>query len=717
MQTAALVLSILVLVLFVALLAVFTVIACRWRTLSGAPKRKKQTPREWWATHKPSKRRLIQVYAALLFNANIKGFVTGTISTDAAKYACVPGLNCYSCPGAVGACPLGALQNALAESHTRAPYYVLGILMLYGVIFARTICGFLCPVGLGQELLYKVKTPKIKKNKATYVLSFFKYVLLAVFVVAIPLLYANNGMALPAFCKYICPAGTFGGALGLLVNPSNADMFSYLGPLFTWKFVVLVAAVAACMFLYRAFCRFLCPLGAIYGFFNRFALLGIKFDRDKCTECGLCVDACKMDIRKVGDHECINCGECIGVCPANAISWKGSKIFVHANVAAEAPSVPPAPQVANTVSVGSEMSPALQTANAVSEGAEGGEGTPETKNEAPMSKKKGRGKKFWLQVAAWGVALAVLAGALLYFNLPSGEGGGPAVRTTYTFEVDSRSGTADFFSFEIGEEGKHGLPAIVSKGGMGTQDDPYLIADAVGRYDGAFRKENGETVPLYFTCTIEKTRDLVLTPITAGDDLAFTVFYTAADGSLMTAYDFGRDGPSFTLSASPEGGSLAYGNKVGDLCYDFTLPLYGEGGTLSLSSLKGKVVVINFWATWCTPCVNELPFFEKIAEEFSDSAVFLAIHSGFVTTDVQGYIDGQTDVYDTSRKWKDWQIKFLQDAGSGYNSEVYQLLGGKNGAYPRTLIVDAEGHVAYIFPGSANETELRAQLSALCKAE
>ena len=109
----------------------------------------------WIKNHLPTRRRLIQLYAALLYNAHAKGFITGNIYTGATKVLCVPGMNCYSCPGAVGACPLGALQNAIASSRNRTPVYVLGILMLYGLILGRTICGYLCPVGLVQELLHK----------------------------------------------------------------------------------------------------------------------------------------------------------------------------------------------------------------------------------------------------------------------------------------------------------------------------------------------------------------------------------------------------------------------------------------------------------------------------------------------------------------------------------------------------------------------------------
>ena len=285
----------------------------------------------WWSAHKPTTRRLIQVYAALLYNAYVKGFIKGDIYTGGIKNFCVPGFNCYSCPGAIGACPLGALQNALASSDKRAPYYVLGILMLYGLILGRTICGWLCPLGLIQELFYKIPTPKVKKNRFTHALSYLKYVLLAVFVVIIPLAYSLQQYPVPGFCKYICPAGTFEGAMGLLANPVNAGKFSILNILFTRKFVIMVAILLACVFFYRAFCRFLCPLGAIYGLFARVSILGVKVEKSKCTNCGRCVAHCKMDIRHVGDHECIHCASCVDVCPTKAISMRMGKITLKAN--------------------------------------------------------------------------------------------------------------------------------------------------------------------------------------------------------------------------------------------------------------------------------------------------------------------------------------------------------------------------------------------------
>jgi polyferredoxin len=220
----------------------------------------------------------------------------------------------------------------LASSNTSAAAYVFGIIVLFGLFLGRVICGFLCPFGLIQELFYKIKTPKLKKSRVTRVMSYFKYVILAI-MLAVPFIYVG----IPAFCKYICPAGTLEGAVALLAHPNNSDYFSMLGYLFSWKFALLVLFVIAFIFIYRFFCRFFCPLGAIYGFFCRLSMLGIKLDKSKCVDCGKCLQTCKMDINHVGDHECINCGECIPVCPTKAITWKGSKIFVKATTPVSMP--------------------------------------------------------------------------------------------------------------------------------------------------------------------------------------------------------------------------------------------------------------------------------------------------------------------------------------------------------------------------------------------
>lgn len=268
------------------------------------------------------KRKCTQLAAALIYNANLKGFGDAKIYQGKLKGMCVPGLNCYSCPGAVASCPLGTLQNALSSVSYRIPLYIFGILLLFGLFLGRVVCGFLCPFGLVQELLYRFPLPKIKKSWVTRVLCWLKYVILAVFVVYIPLyLGIARGMPVPAFCKYICPAGTLEGGIPLVTG--NPTLQALAGGLFSWKVFLLVLICLSAMVLYRSFCRFLCPLGAIYSLFAKISILGIRVDESRCTGCQACVRHCKMDVKKPGDRECIQCGECREVCRTGAICRRG----------------------------------------------------------------------------------------------------------------------------------------------------------------------------------------------------------------------------------------------------------------------------------------------------------------------------------------------------------------------------------------------------------
>ena len=364
----------------------------------------------WFKDHAPTRRRIVQLYVALLYNANIKGFINSSIYTGKTKYACLPGFNCYSCPGAIGTCPLGALQNSLESSSVRTPYYVIGCIMLFGLICGRSICGWLCPVGMLQEFAYKVKTPKVKKSKWTRIGSYLKYVILGIFVITIPIMYGLIGQQIPAFCKYICPVGTFEGSLFLM-----ASNMSDMGPLFTWKFSLLMAFIVCAMFFYRFFCRFFCPLGAIYGFFNKIALFGIDYDPQTCTNCGLCLGKCKMDIKHVGDHECISCGECIPVCPVNAIRWKGEKFFLAPN----AVETPLPEKKLNLASMATKSTENIEAATPI-------EPTPAKKErirpEAIAKKPKARRKlkKGWAIGLGVGMT-AVLATAIVYYNFIDGK--------------------------------------------------------------------------------------------------------------------------------------------------------------------------------------------------------------------------------------------------------------------------------------------------------
>lgn len=262
------------------------------------------------------KRKLIQVICALLYNCNFTGFAEGKIYQGDIKGVCVPGLNCYSCPGAIASCPLGSLQTALLSSRYKFPYYILGMVLLFGVILGRVVCGFLCPFGLLQELLYKIPSPKIQKNKWTRRLSLLKYMILIVFVIGIPLI-----LAVPGFCKYICPAGTLEGGVFLVIM--NERLQALIGRLFSWKMAVLAVVIFSAVFIFRSFCRFICPLGAFYALFHKVSMVGMKLDKEKCNGCNACVAHCKLDVKYVGDRECIQCGECIGWCSKCALSFGG----------------------------------------------------------------------------------------------------------------------------------------------------------------------------------------------------------------------------------------------------------------------------------------------------------------------------------------------------------------------------------------------------------
>ena len=389
------------------------------------------------------------------------------------------------------------------------------------------ICGWVCPFGLIQEIVYKLKTPKMKKNPVTRILSYLKYVILVFFVFIVPILYAFRDTPLPAFCKYICPAGTLEGGIGLLSNAVNASYFSMLGPLFTWKFMLMVSILVGSVFIFRLFCRFICPLGALYGLFNKISFFGVAVDQPKCTNCGLCTAHCKVDIRTVGDQECISCGECVSVCPTKAIYWKGPKFLV---------------------------------------------------------------KPF--------------------------EGNEKARKLT------------------------RGLSALALAA---------LLVGAIGHY-----------------WSLESVTNL------------------------------------------PIAGSANEGNQVGDKCYGYDLQIITPEGVSENTvnpTTTGKLTIVNFWGTWCTPCVNELPYFDQIAAEYGDAVSVIAIHTSLVQETAPAYI---------GKYYPDSPMTFAVDYpvdDTGLIGGYYSSLGGR-GTYPYTVVLDENGIILSIFVSSLEYEDLKEVVSA-----
>ena len=272
-------------------------------------------------------RTLVQLAFAALTNGYAAGFAQGKIYRGPGKLVCVPGLNCYSCPGAVGSCPLGSLQAVLTGRTHKFPFYVLGFLLLFGALFGRLVCGWLCPFGLVQDLLHKIPfVKKLRRLPGERALRYLKYAVLVGFVIVLPLVVLDIvGQGQPWFCKYICPSGTLFAGIPLIA--SNPPLRAALGWLFTWKAAILLALVLLSIVLWRPFCRYLCPLGAIYGLFNPVAVYRFRIDEGRCTDCGACKAACKLDInvrRTPNSAECVRCGACRRACPHGAIRT-GSK--------------------------------------------------------------------------------------------------------------------------------------------------------------------------------------------------------------------------------------------------------------------------------------------------------------------------------------------------------------------------------------------------------
>jgi len=262
-------------------------------------------------------RRRIQILATVLSNAFWQFPVTRGLYQGRLKALCVPGLNCYSCPAATGACPLGALQNFMATMRPSLKLgqhhfglYVLGILGIMGSLVGRMPCGWLCPFGFLQELIHKIPSRKFEIPRF---LTYVKYVFLGLFIFILPFFIVDNfGYGMTWFCKYVCPAGTLEAGIPLLLlKPELQGLISIL---FYNKLSILALFLVWMVLSRRPFCRVLCPLGAIYSLFNRYSVFRMTHDPDKCTLCHACYHDCPMGVKFYEDpnnYDCIRCLKCL----------------------------------------------------------------------------------------------------------------------------------------------------------------------------------------------------------------------------------------------------------------------------------------------------------------------------------------------------------------------------------------------------------------------
>lgn len=290
-------------------------------------------------------RGLIQLLFAAMTNSFFTGFASGTIYKGGLKRLCSPGLNCYSCPGARLSCPIGALQAVLSGPGFQLSLYVTGFLLLVGALLGRLVCGFLCPFGMIQEWLYRIPFPwKKNRFRGDRALRYLKYAVLLVLVILMPMLLKGDaGQGSPAFCKYVCPAGTLEGAVPLVLLKGAAAPALPEGPLllkgaggaaalqpqyqtgflFSWKMGLLALTLLLSIAVWRPFCKYLCPLGAVYGLMNPLSLYRLQMAESACIHCGRCSRACRMALspeHRQNEAECVRCGDCVNACPTGALS-------------------------------------------------------------------------------------------------------------------------------------------------------------------------------------------------------------------------------------------------------------------------------------------------------------------------------------------------------------------------------------------------------------
>ena len=188
------------------------------------------------------------------------------------------------------------------------------------VIWGRFFCGYLCSFGAMGELIYWIASKIRRKNpvipeQADKILKYVKYVVLAFLFIFV----WNLGIAIDSGLN---PLNVF----GLISRPAELASFKAL---LSVGGILLLLIMAGSVFIERFFCRYFCPVGAIFSLVSVFRLFKIKRETGKCSGCGACDRKCAMGIKvsgegkssgKVRSGECIDCMKCVKTCPYKALS-------------------------------------------------------------------------------------------------------------------------------------------------------------------------------------------------------------------------------------------------------------------------------------------------------------------------------------------------------------------------------------------------------------
>ncbi len=210
--------------------------------------------------------------------------------------------------------PTGALELAALHVFDDTPIVMhllkVGILVLGGIMFSRYFCGWICPKGIIQEYIYRPSVGVKVPEKLDRVLKYGKYLSLVVLVAA-PLIWHFR------FFR------EWGGPFKVIFNLDGSTF------LIIYLSVVLVSSV----FISRAFCRYLCPIGGLLGLLALVSHVRMRIKQDSCHACGKCEVACQVDAIvfekgkgvTIDRAECIMCRECETACKWDCLEYSSSK--------------------------------------------------------------------------------------------------------------------------------------------------------------------------------------------------------------------------------------------------------------------------------------------------------------------------------------------------------------------------------------------------------
>jgi polyferredoxin len=231
---------------------------------------------------------------------------------------CIPVMNCEGCLLSWFACPIGRMSEFIA--FREFPILVLIVVLVTGLLMGRFLCGWVCPMGLVQDMLYKIPAPRIRLPRF---LTWFKYGSLVITVIVVSFYF---GKMVPAFFCQFCPTAALQVVIPDMIRFEDFTLDS--GRIL--RFSVLAAFLVFAVLNHRSFCKVMCPIGAMVALTNKFTLFGIRLDNNKCVHCHKCDRTCPMNVavektaetgKKIDrDPECIQCLTCEHVCPTAAIS-------------------------------------------------------------------------------------------------------------------------------------------------------------------------------------------------------------------------------------------------------------------------------------------------------------------------------------------------------------------------------------------------------------